>query len=137
MFRRRRWRRRGSGSSPPFASFGICLPPHGRQLLSHSHYLSKHVRLLRMGEGFRLAGRQRMGLQDQIAVLQGAPGTSVAIPVFDKIYWALVLVATETLVHLTTLHIELHQRAGRDQWVHPPVILTDVTVAKIAGIEAF
>src|SRR5260221_1630098 len=78
-----------------------------------------------------------MGLQDEIAVLQGAPGTSVAVPVFDKIYWALVLVAPETLVHLTTLHIELHQRAGRDQWVHPPVILTDVAVAKIAGIEAF
>src|SRR5579883_2302079 len=109
------------------------------QIETHSDpdHLADDLGFAWITEDFRngLGGYVRHG--DQHTIAFGAPTAAVAVPVFDKVNWALVLVRPAIFGHLPLGFINLNERAGGDQGIHEPVLGADEGIAMASQIEGF
>src|SRR5258707_391068 len=101
-----------------------------RRSLSHiSGDFVPLIYLAAMRQPANAARRERMREQQQMSILQLAPGTSVPIAKFHKIDWAIELGTPAHWLDFPNAGIDLHKRAGTQQRIESHIMKDVVAVS--------
>src|SRR5579875_3230544 len=84
------------------------------QIETHSDadHLADDLGFAWITEDFRGCRRGHVWHGDQHAIAFGAPTAAVAVPVFDKVNWALMFMRPAIFGHLPLVFINRNERAG-------------------------
>src|SRR5579885_1403852 len=111
----------------------------GRRNVGQTHgdcrHLPNDLRIDAVIQTSHAAGRERMGQQKQVALLQFTPRTGISVAQLDEVDGAVVFRAPAKRLDFADALIDLNERAGPEHGIERVVVQADIAVQTVADVQ--